>query len=123
MRPASYSFWAARILRDGAKPRRVEALCCNVLVVNGALADLSSTFTFLSFTNQDLSSDESTSFLRSTFFTSKISFENASNSNFLSCKNLPSSTKYSTGMKASISRSLSQIIRSAGDCTRPAERP
>jgi hypothetical protein len=32
----SYSCWASRIVRDGEKPRRFAASCCNVEVVNGA---------------------------------------------------------------------------------------
>ncbi len=39
------------------------------------------------------------------------------------CAHSASMLQYSRAMKASISSSRSTIIRSAGDCTRPAESP
>src|SRR3989344_660161 len=109
------------MVREGEKPRRVDATCWSVEVVNGGRGERSSARSETSATLQVLFSPVLT--MRPAFsFVFGCSLQVAEKSPFFAL-NVAPITKYVSGTKAFISRSRSARIRSAGDCTRPAESP
>src|SRR3989344_2139542 len=110
------------MVREGEYPRRELAVCCRVEVVNGARGERFCSDSFTSFTTQVPLLPASIIFL--TNFSSRGSSEHSKVIfSFLGVSKNPNIFQYFSGIKARISRSRSIIIRSAGDCTRPAERP
>src|SRR3990167_6142328 len=122
MCPASYNLWARLMVREGARPRRELAVCCRVEVIKGARGTL---VTFVSLTF--VICQESVLAVFKIFSTSSFfvgSFEQTKAKLFLVL-----SSRWAVmvqkviGRNARISRSRSMMMRRAGDCTLPAERP
>ena len=97
---------------DGENPRRVEAVCCKVEVVNGGRGARFCSVSFMSFTNHDFSFATATirfasasSFGSSVQVREKVSFDTT----------FAVSTQYASGMNARISLSRSISMRRAGD--------
>ena len=125
----SYNPCATDIVFLIANPNFLDASCCIVLVVNGGAGFLffSPTFTsstmnfslFISFNTLSTSSFECNSIF---FLFFAISFD--SNVFFVfPSERIAVMFQYSSGIKFSISSSLSQINFTATDCTRPADSP
>ena len=124
----SYNCCARRIVFCVEKLSDLLASCCKVDVVNGSGAFLLRVPFLTSFTTYPSSASckttlSTSSLLPSSFFSSLPIYFAAKDffSPFtLSCA---SKVQYSCGIKPLISSSLSQIIRIATDCTRPALKP
>ena len=123
-----------RIVRWAPKPSFLEASCCSVDVVNGAVAlrlrcffSTSTTVSARPFASAWAISVSRTSFAWLAFVTVNCLTLSSPRSerravNGVSLFSSSAATlQYSCGTNASISSSRSQIIRSAGVCTRPAE--
>ena len=108
-------------------PKRFAAVCWSVEVVNGARGRETFSVTFTSATVKP-SSFSSSMTARVASSDPSTGFSPASDTSWAMKTDLPfrssaSRLQYSSGRKASISASLSQISRRATDWTRPAERP
>ena len=129
MSTPSYNCCAIRIVFCVEKFKVLAASCCNVLVVKGSGAFLTLSLFLISSTAK---SQPSRSFI--ILLTSSslpivtlplLSDVNLAVTGFFipSILSIASIVQYSSGIKALISSSLSQIILKATDCTRPAESP
>ena len=118
------------MVRRGVMLSFREASCCIVEVVKGGEGLRCLSVRFTDFTRKTALSvsrttaSTSSADLSSAFFPFFPWYRAAKGSFFVSSpKSRASSVQYSSGWKASISRSRSSTIRVATDCTRPAERP
>ena len=133
MATPSYSFCATCMVRRVVKPSLREASCCRVEVVNGGAGRRLRSLLATSVTCSAPCA-AAVIRLRASSAVSPSVTVNCSNffpSSFVSlalkacdgCASSASMVQYSRATKASISSSRSTIMRSAGDCTRPADRP
>src|SRR3989344_1517717 len=110
------------MVREGEKPRRVDAVCWRVEVVNGARGERLASVSSIETTSHDSLLPMAT--ILSADFCSLGSMEQTrERSAFFGVFVLAVIVKYRSGLKAFISLSRSTMIRRAGDWTRPADRP
>ena len=101
-------------MRDGEKPKRELAVCCNVDVINGGRADLFTTVSLISVIDHGSFFAAWRIFCTSSSFFGSSSHIKVIGVLFFVRKSAEITQKVS-GLKARISRSLSIIIRRAGD--------
>ncbi len=123
----SYNFCATCMVFFTENPKRLYAVCCNVLVIKGGngflLRVLSSTdwMVYVCFVRSaTILSVVFLSFASNFFLPIWVS---AAIKEAALCLKVPSMVQYSSGLKLRIASSRSTIRRNATDCTRPAERP
>ena len=117
------------MVRVAVKPSLRLASCCMVLVINGGAGtrrrlprETAATVKASPFTSARMAS--ASAFVFTSSFLPSLSARRAVN--FLACPgghSTASMFQYSSGLKASISFSLSTMRRTATLCTRPAESP
>ena len=128
MSTPSYSVWAARMVRVAVKPRRRDASCCKVLVMNagvGCLARLPffSSPTVYSAPSSPFSMARASASVCGSSFLPLSSEARRAVKLLCPTPRVASTFQYSSGLKPSISFSRSSIRRTATLWTRPADRP
>src|SRR6187431_3337774 len=119
--PASYKRCATVMVCATEKLNFLDASCCSVDVVNGAEGDFLAGF----FSRSRTKKSAPISFVKNACASSSVLNREGSSALMLLLPSLNSAvTLYNAvGLNCNTSRSLSTTIRTATDCTRPADKP
>ncbi len=124
----SYSRWASAMVRLAEKRSLRAASCCSFDVMNGGCGRLRRSLrsTCVTWAVPARSSAAISSASAWVFGSALVPSQRqmrATNGGGSAARQSQSTVQYSSGLNSPISRSRSQIIRTATDCTRPADSP